>query len=417
MADVKRVVVTGVGAIASTGNGIAENWDNISHGRSGIATITAFDPAGHKVTIAGEAKYDPTEYGFTPRDAQRYDRYVLHAVAAAEDAVQDSGIDFANRGDNTDVCAVSGTGIGGIINIQKTIKVLFEQGPARVTPFLVPSGTPEVASHTIAIKYGLHGASFGVNTACASANDAIADATRRLRYGPEVVAIAGGSEAPICSLSIATFGNMKALSHWDGDGDPTIVSRPFDKKRSGFVMGEGGGALILETLEHAKARGARIYAEVLGCGQTTDAYHVTAPDPSGTYISLAIQKALDDAKVNAEQIDYINAHGTSTRYNDLIETRAIKQVFGNHAKKLLVSSTKSMTGHLVGACGGIEAAFCIKAMEHGIVPPTINYEVPDDELDLNYVPNTAQEHSLEYVMSNNFGFGGHNAVILFKKFS
>lgn len=417
MADRTRVVVTGIGAIASTGSGVAENWDNISNGRSGITYVTAFDASDHKAKVAGEADYDPTEYGFSPRDAKRYDRYVLHAVSAAEEAIRHSEIDFATRGDNTDVCVVCGTGIGGIINIQNTVKVLFEQGPSRVTPFLVPSGTPEVSSHTIAIRHGLHGATFGVNTACASANDAIANAVRRLRFGPEVVAIATGSEAPVCSLSIATFGNMKALSHWDGDGDPTIVSRPFDKKRSGFVMAEGGGALILETLDHARARGANIYAEILGYGQTTDAYHITAPDPSGKYIAMAIQRALDDGGVNPEQIDYVNAHGTSTQYNDLIETRAIKQVFGDHAYKLCVSSTKSMTGHLVGGCGGIEAAMCIKALETGIVPPTINYEEPDEELDLDYVPNTAQERKLEYVISNNFGFGGHNSVLLFKKFS
>ncbi len=417
MADKKRVVVTGIGAIASTGVGVSATWDSIINGRSGIGPITQFDSSEFKVHIAGEIEYDPVQYGFSPRDAKRYDRYVLHAVCAADEAVQDSGIDFSCRGDNYDVCVIIGTGIGGIANIQNTCQVLFYQGPGRVTPFLVPSGTPEVSSHTIAMKFGLHGASFGVNTACASSNDAIVTAVHRIQYGQDTIAIAGGSEAAICGISVSTFGNMKALSSWDGDGDPTRVSRPFDKNRSGFVIGEGGGILLLESLDHALQRGARIYAEIVGCGQTTDAYHITAPEPSGTYIARAITDALTDARIAPDQIDYINAHGTSTEYNDLIETRAIKKVFGSHAYKLCVSSTKSMTGHLIGGCGGVEAALCVKAIQTGIIPPTINYEVPDEEMDLNYVPNSAQERPVSYAMSNNFGFGGHNTVLIFKKFS
>ena len=295
--------------------------------------------------------------------------------------------------------------------------VLVAQGPARVTAFLVPSGTPEVTSHTIAIKHGLHGATYGINTACASANDAMIEAVRRLQYGEENIIIAGGTEAAVCEISLATFGNMKALSSWDGDGDPKRVSRPFDKNRSGFVMAEGSGILVFENLEHAKSSGANILAEVAGYGQSTHAYHITAPQHTGKYVALAMRQALDSAKISVESVDYINAHGTSTKYNDLTETIAIKKVFGSHAYKLCVSSTKSMTGHMVGGCGGIEAAVCIKALQTGIVPPTINYEEPDPEGDLDYVPNIAREVPVNIVMSNSLGFGGHNAVLIFKKFS
>jgi len=416
MSDGKRVVITGIGAMSPVGAGVPENWDNLTHGRSGIGPITYFDASDCRSQIAGEATgVDPTQYGFTQRDAKRYDRSVVLGVCAAREAIDDSGIDFESRGGNEDVCSLFGTGIGGIVNIQATCKVLFDKGPSRVTPFLVPSGTPEVTAHTVALKHGLHGVSFGINTACASGNDAIIEAVRRLRYGPEKVAVAGGTEAAVCSISVGAFGNMKALSAWDGDGDPTRVSRPFDNNRSGFVIAEGAGAVVLETLEHAKARGARIYAEVAGCGQSTDAYHMTAPEPTGAYAALAIRSALEDAGVAPESIDYINAHGTSTRYNDLTETVAIKKAFGDQAYKLCVSSTKSMTGHMIGGCGGVEAAVCMKVLETGIIPPTINYEEPDPECDLDYVPNEARERAVDVVMSNNFGFGGHNAVLIFRK--
>lgn len=414
MNDKQRVVVTGIGAMSCLGAGMKDNWDAVIHGRSGIGPITYFDSSECRVHIAGECTaMDPTEYGFSARDAKRYDRTVLLGVSAAVEAIEDAGLDFATRGENDDVCSIIGTGIGGIANIQDTCEVLFAQGPPRVTPFLVPSGTPEVTAHTIALRYGLHGASFGVNTACASGNEAIITAARRLMMGPECIAITGGTEAAVCSLSIGTFGNMKALSTWDGDGDPTRVSRPFDKNRSGFVMAEGAGVLVLETYEHARQRGAHIYAEILGFGQTTDAYHYTAPEPTGTFVAKAIQAALRVNKIDPTRVGYINAHGTSTEYNDLTETIAIKKVFGDHAYNLAVSSTKSMTGHMIGGCGGVEATFCIKALETGILPPTINYETPDEELDLNYVPNTAQERKVDVVMSNNFGFGGHNTVVIF----
>jgi 3-oxoacyl-[acyl-carrier-protein] synthase II len=266
------------------------------------------------------------------------------------------------------------------------------------------------------MHFGLHGASFGVNTACASSNDAIAIAYHRLQQGLEAVAITGGTEAAVGTLATATFGNMKALSSWDGDGDPTRISRPFDKRRSGFVLAEGAGALLLETLDHAKARGARILAEIAGTGQSTDAYHITAPEPSGTYVALAMRRALADARMNPEDVDYINAHGTSTPYNDLTETVAIKKVFGAHAYKLCVSSTKSMTGHMIGGCGGVEAGICIQALQTGLLPPTINQEEPDPECDLDYIANIARERSIRVAMSNNFGFGGHNSVVIFKRF-
>ena len=415
MIEKKRVVITGVGCISSVGNSLNDLWSSLQNGRSGIKPITLFNSEEYRVHFAGEAHYDACDFGFTAREAARYDRSVLHAVSAAQQAVLDSGIDFVNR-DNFDVCVVIGTGIGGIINIENASDTICLEGPSKISPFLVPSGTPDVPAHTIAMRWGLHGASFGVNTSCASGNDAISTAFRRLQIGSEQIAIAGGTEAPVCKISVAAFGNMKALSSWDGDGDCTKISRPFDKERSGFVIAEGAGIIILETLEHALSRGAKIYAELIGCGQSTDAYHITAPEPTGKFVVKAMQFALADAQIPPDYINYINAHGTSTIYNDLSETLAIKTVFKEHAKNLCVSSTKSMTGHLIGGCGGIEAIVAGMALKTGIVPPTINYETPDPECDLDYVPNVAREIHPEYVMSNNFGFGGHNTVIVLKKY-
>ena len=418
MSEKKRIVVTGIGSMACTGVGVEDNWDNLINGRSGIDKITYFDTTNYRVHIGGEVKtLDPTEYGFTPRDATRYDRSVLLGVSAATDAIRNAGLDFETRGENLDVGVIVGTGMGGVANISKMSMVIVEKGPARVTPFLVPSGTPEVTAHTVALKHGIHGATFGVNTACAAGTDAIITAIKRLQYGSENIIVAGGAESAVCEISYAAFGNMKALSQWDGDGDPKRVSRPFEKNRSGFVMSEGAGILILETLEHAKSRGAKIYAEIAGCGQTTDAYHMTAPEPSGKYVALAMEMALKEAGLAPESVGYINAHGTSTKYNDLTETKAIKKVFGDHAYKLCVSSTKSMTGHMVGGCGGVEAMVCMKVLETGIIPPTINYEEPDPECDLDYVPNKAREKKVDVVASSNLGFGGHNAVLLFKRFT
>ncbi len=413
----KRIVVTGLGAVSSVGIGVDTIWESLTNGKSGIAPVSLIDTDDYKVKIAGEVKdFDGTQFGFTAKETQRYDRYVQLGVAAANQAIKHSGIRFENRGENDDICVIMGSGIGGIRFIENTCKVLFKDGPGRVTPLLIPGGTPDVTSHTVAMHHGLHGASFGINSACASGNEALITAVRRLVQGPEVVAIAGGSEAPICRLGLSTFANMKALSTWDGDGDPTRVSRPFDKDRSGFVIAEGSGVLIFEALEHAKARNAKILAEVVGCGQTTDAYHMTAPEPTGKYVTAAIHRVLQDGEILPESVDYINAHGTSTKYNDITETRAIKTVFGEHSYKLCVSSIKSMTGHMIGGCGGFEAIACIKSIETGIVPPTINLDEPDVECDLNYVANTAQERKINVAVSNNFGFGGHNSVIAFKKF-
>lgn len=417
MSEKKRIVVTGIGSMACTGVGAEANWDSLINGRSGIDKISYFDTSNYRVHIGGEVRnLDPTLYGFTPRDAQRYDRSVLLGVSAATEAISDAGLDFKTRGENLDVGVIVGTGMGGVANISKMSMVIVEKGPSRVTPFLVPSGTPEVAAHTVALKHGIHGVTFGVNTACAAGTDAIITAVKRLQYGDENIIVAGGAESAVCEISFAAFGNMKALSQWDGDGDPKRVSRPFEKNRSGFVMAEGAGILILETLEHAKSRGAKIYAEIAGCGQTTDAYHMTAPEPSGKYVALAMEMALKEAGLPPEAVGYINAHGTSTKYNDRTETKAIKKVFGDHAHKLCVSSTKSMTGHMVGGCGGVEAMVCMKVLETGIIPPTINYEEPDPECDLDYVPNKAREKNVDVVASSNLGFGGHNAVLLFKKF-
>ncbi len=416
MSEKKRIVITGIGTMACTGIGVDANWDNLINGRSGIDQITYFDTSAYRVHIGGEVRdLDPTQYGFTPRDAQRYDRSVLLGVSAATEAIHDAGLDFESRGENLDVGVIVGTGMGGVANISKMSMVIVEKGPARVTPFLVPSGTPEVTAHTVALKHGIHGATFGVNTACAAGTDAIITAVKRLQFGNENIIIAGGAESAVCEISFAAFGNMKALSTWDGDGDPKRVSRPFEKNRAGFVMAEGAGIVILETLEHAKSRGAKIYAEVVGCGQTTDAYHMTAPEPSGKYVALAMEMALKEAGMSPEAVGYINAHGTSTKYNDLTETKAIKKVFGDYAYDLCVSSTKSMTGHMVGGCGGVEAMVCMKVLETGIIPPTINYEVPDPECDLDYVPNKARERKVDVVASSSLGFGGHNAVLLFKK--
>ena len=417
MSEKKRIVITGIGTMACTGIGVDANWDNLINGRSGIDNITYFDTTDYRVHIGGEVRaLDSTQYGFTPRDAQRYDRSVLLGVSAATEAINDAGLDFDSRGENLDVGVIVGTGMGGVANISKMSMVIVQKGPARVSPFLVPSGTPEVTAHTVALKHGIHGATFGVNTACAAGTDAIITAVKRLQYGNENIIIAGGAESAVCEISFAAFGNMKALSQWDGDGDPKRVSRPFEKNRAGFVMSEGSGILILETLEHAKSRGAKIYAEIAGCGQTTDAYHMTAPEPSGKYVTLAMEMALKEANLSPEVVGYINAHGTSTKYNDQTETIAIKNAFGDHAYKLCVSSTKSMTGHMVGGCGGVEAMVCMKVLETGIIPPTINYEVPDPECDLDYVPNKAREKKVDVVVSNNLGFGGHNAVLLFKRF-
>ena len=418
MSDKKRIVVTGIGAMACTGLGVNENWENLINGRSGIDKTTLFDTTNYRVHISGEVNdLDPTQYDFSPRDATRYDRSVLLGVSAATEAIRDSGIDFKNRGDNFDVAVIVGTGMGGVDNICNMSMKLALQGPSKVSPFLIPSGTPEVNAHTIALKNNIHGATFGVNTACAAGNDAMITAIKRLQYCDENIIIAGGAEAAVCGIAFASFGNMKALSQWDGDGDPKRVSRPFEKNRSGFVIAEGAGILVFETLAHAKKRGAKIYAEVAGCGQTTDAYHMTAPEPSGKFVAKAMETALNEADLPPESVGYINAHGTSTKYNDLTETKAIKQVFGEHAYKLCVSSTKSMTGHMIGGCGGVEAVVCLKALETGIIPPTINYEEPDPECDLDYVPNKAREKKLDVVASSNLGFGGHNAVIVFKKFT
>ena len=415
MIEKKRIVITGVGCISSVGNSLNDMWTSLINGKSGIKPITLFDSRDYKAHFAGEAHYNACDFGFTVREATLYVRSVLHAVSAAQQAVMDSGIDFLNR-DNYDVCVIVGTGIGGIDNIENASDSICLEGPSKTSPFLVPSGTPDVSAHTIAMRWGIHGASFGVNTACASGNDAIATAFKRLQLGNEQIAITGGTEAAVCRISVAAFGNMRALSSWDGDGDCTKISRPFDRDRSGFVIAEGAGIVVLETLEHALSRGAKIYAEIIGCGQSTDAYHITAPEPTGKFVVKAMQFALADAQIPPDHIDYINAHGTSTTYNDLSETLAIKTVFKEHAKKLCVSSTKSMTGHLIGGCGGIEAIVSCMSLKTGIVPPTINYTTPDPDCDLDYVPNIAREINPKYVMSNNFGFGGHNTVLIFKKY-
>ncbi|RME70357.1 MAG: beta-ketoacyl-[acyl-carrier-protein] synthase II [Verrucomicrobia bacterium] len=407
----RRVVVTGIGVLTALGLDIDSFWDALVAGRSGIRRVKAFDTTDFPCKIGAEVEgFDPSEY-MDPKEARRNDRYTHFAVAAARKALDDARLDTAKvDGDRFGVFI--GSGIGGMYTIEAQSRVLFERGPRRVSPFMIPSLIANMASGIVAIETGARGPNFSIVSACATGAHSIGEALKTIRAGEADVMLAGGSEASVTALSYAGFCSMKAMS--TRNDEPERASRPFDKGRDGFVMGEGGGVLVLETLEHARARGARIYCELAGYGASCDAFHITQPDPEGRGLSLAINGALRSAGVSPDQVDYINAHGTSTPYNDKFETAAIKKVFGDHASKLKVSSTKSMTGHLLGAAGGIEAAAACKAIATGIVPPTINYEEPDPDCDLDYVPNAAQKHPVRVALSNNLGFGGQNAALLFR---
>ncbi|HIU63519.1 MAG TPA: beta-ketoacyl-ACP synthase II [Candidatus Avacidaminococcus intestinavium] len=411
----KRVVVTGIGPITPIGIGKDVFWDNLVAGKSGIDTITAFDPSEYAVRIAGEVKnFDYTQY-IDKKEGKRMDRVTHFAVAAAKLAIEDSGLELDKINKvRAGVCV--GTGIGGIETFVEQTTKYVEKGPSKVSPFFIPMEIPNMPAGQISITFGLKGPNFAIVTACATGTNCIGDAMRVIQYGDADIMLAGGCEAAISPLAVAGFTNMKALA--TNNENPQKASCPFDKKREGFVMGEGAGVLVLEELEHAKARGAHIYAEVCGYGMTADAYHITAPDPSGEMPAACMQLAIDDAGVNASEVDYINAHGTSTHRNDLNETLATKKIFGEHAYKLAISSNKSMIGHLLGAAGGVEAIATVLSIEKSVIPPTINYETPDLEegLDLDYVPNKAREAEVNVAISNNFGFGGHNATILFKKY-
>lgn len=409
----RRVVVTGLGFVIPHGAGKDEVWRKICEGVSAVGPITKFDTTGFETRIAAEVKdFDPTPY-MDPKEARRMDPFIHFAVGAASIAVEDSGIDF-QREDPHRVGVIVGVGLGGLQTLEQSFQVLRDRGPRRISPFFIPAIIPNEAPAHISIKYGLKGPNMAVATACASGAHAIGMAFRAIQYGDVDVAVAGGVEATITPVAVAGFNAMKALS--TRNDEPQKASRPFDRDRDGFVIGEGGAMLVLEELERAKRRGAPIYAELVGYGYNSDAYHLAAPDPDGDGAASCMLQALRDAGLSADDIDYINAHGTGTPAGDLTETLAIKKVFGERAYKIPVSSTKSMTGHLLGGAGSTEAAFCCLALRDGIIPPTINYENPDPQCDLDYVPNVARELKIRTALSNSFGFGGANAVLIFKKF-
>ncbi len=412
----RRVVVTGMGAITPLGNDVDSYWEGLLAGRSGIRRVTAFDTEGYPCKVGGEVlDFNPDQW-MDPKDAKRNDRYTQFAVAAARMAMAEARLDARQLADPVRFGCIIGSGIGGLDTIEKQTFRLWESGPRKVSPFMIPMLISNMASGVVAIEFGAMGPNYGIVSACATASHAIGDCLRILRAGEADVMLVGGSEASITQVGFAGFCNMKAMSTGFND-EPARASRPFDARRDGFVMGEGAGVLVLETLEHARARGAAILCEVAGHAATCDAYHITSPDPDGRGLQACMRNALKDAGVAPEEVDYINAHGTSTPYNDKTETAAIKAVFGAHAYRLKVSSTKSMTGHLLGAAGGIEAIAAIQSIRTGRIAPTINYENPDPECDLNYVPNKAIEAPVRVALSNNLGFGGHNATIVFRAFA
>lgn len=409
-----RVVVTGMGAITPLGNDVETFWQNIVAGRSGVGPITLFDASALKTRIAAEVKgFDP-EAWFGRKEARRLDRYAQFALAATQQALQDARLDPGHV-DRERVGVILGTGIGGMGSLVQGVETLMTRGPDRISPFMVPMMLADTAPGLIAIAYGFRGPNMAVITACASGTNAIGEAMNLIRRGDADVVITGGAEAAILPISVAAFNVMGVIS--TRNEEPERASRPFDRTRDGFVMGEGAGILVLERLEHAQARGARIYAEVVGYGASADAYHITAPLENGEGAALAMRRALADAGLSPREVDYINAHGTGTPLNDKSETQAIKAVFGEAAYDVPISSTKSMIGHLLGAAGAVEAIVCIRAITDGVIPPTINYEHPDPECDLDYVPNTARRRPVRVAMSNSFGFGGHNACVIFRRYA
>jgi len=409
----RRVVITGVGLVTPIGVGLDENWDSILKGKSGIGRLTLFDAEDFPVKIAGEVKNFVPEDFVDKKDCRKFDSFIIMALAAAEMAAQNSRIDF-HRINKERAGVIIGSGIGGFKTIEDTHEVFMTKGPKRISPFFIPSAIINMASGMVSIKYGLKGPNLSVVTACATGAHALGDAFKLIQRGDADIMFAGGTESAITPLAVGGFSNMKALSR--RNDEPEKASRPFDKDRDGFVMGEGAGILIIEELEVALSRGADIIAEIVGYGLTGDAYHITAPDESGDGARRCMEMAIRDAAIKPEDIDYINAHGTATPYNDVIETRAIKNTFKEHAYKLAVSSTKSMTGHLLGAAGSVEAIYSALAIKKGVLPPTINLETPDEECDLDYVPNKARKQEISYALSNSLGFGGTNASLVFKKY-
>lgn len=409
----KRVVITGLGAVTPIGIGRDKYWNSLLRGKSGIDYITRFDTEKYDTKIGAEIKDFSPEDFMDRKEARRMDRFTQYAIAGTSLALEDGDIKLEKL-DKERIAVVIGSGIGGMETLEKEHSKLLGRGPKRVSPLFIPMMISNIAPGQISMVYGIKGPSFAITTACASSTHAIGESFRMIQRGIADLIIAGGSEGAITPISLAGFNSMKALS--TRNEEPTKASRPFDKERDGFVIGEGAGILILEELNHALDRGATIYGEIIGYGATSDAYHITAPDPEAEGAKRAMELALKDGKVHFSNIDYINAHGTSTYYNDKLETLAIKKAFKEHAYNLAISSTKSMTGHLLGAAGGIEAIATILAIKEGIIPPTINYENPDESCDLNYTPNILIKRDIKYAISNSLGFGGHNASILLKKY-
>ncbi len=408
----RRVVVTGMGAITPLGLDVPSFWEGLKSGRNGVATITSFDPSGQPVRFAAEVKGFVAENYMERKEARRMDRFTQFAIAATREALASSGLEITDE-NRARIGTLIASGIGGLQTLEEQHRVFLERGPDRVSPFLIPMMIANMASGQVAIQFGLQGPCTTVVTACAAGTNAIGDAWEIIRRGDADVMIAGGTEAAITALALASFANARALS--TRNDDPEHASRPFDAERDGFVMGEGSGVMVLEELEHALQRNAPILAELIGYAMNADAYHITAPDPEGEGAKRVMELAMRKAGITPEQVDYINAHGTSTPANDRLETLAIKRAFGEHAYRLAVSSTKSMTGHLLGAAGAVEAIATVLAIQHQLAPPTINYQTPDPECDLDYVPNEARPMKIDIALSNSFGFGGHNATLVFKR--
>jgi 3-oxoacyl-[acyl-carrier-protein] synthase II len=410
MAD-RRVVITGLGAITPLGNDVETFWSNLKNGVSGIHTIDTFDTSGYDCRIGGQVRdFDPKPFFKNPKDLRRTDRFTQLSMAAAKMALEDSGIDVANLERRDRFGVIVSTGIGGLKTLQEQLTILLMKGPSRTSPFTIPMLISNMASGVISMEFDLHGPNLCIVTACATANNAIGESWRIIKFGDADVFLAGGSEASIVEIGLAGFSAMKALS--TRNDEPERASRPFDRDRDGFVIGEGAGVVVVEELEHAKARGAKIYCEITGYGLSADAFHMTAPPPDGEGAARAMRMAMEHARISPDQVDYINAHATSTDIGDICETRAIKRVFGDQAYKVAISSTKSMTGHLLGGAGGVEMAACALAIRDSVIPPTINLENPGEECDLDYTANVAREKKVRVTLNNSFGFGGHNATLV-----
>ncbi|CAN5526037.1 beta-ketoacyl-ACP synthase II [soil metagenome] len=411
----RRVVITGLGVVTPIGNDVATFWDNLKNGVSGIGMIDAFDASAYDCRIAGQVRdFEPKNYFKNPKDVRRTDRFAQLAVAAGVMAKNDSGIDL-EKVDLTRFGVIVSSGIGGLKTLEDQHTVLMTKGPTRLSPFTIPMLISNMASGLLSMEFGLQGPNLCIVTACATSNNAIGESWRMIKFGDADIFLAGGSEASIIPIGVAAFGSMKALS--TRNDEPQRASRPWDRDRDGFVMGEGAGVVVVEELEHAKARGARIYCELLGYGLSSDAYHMTAPPPDGSGAQRAMQMALKHAGINVDEVDYVNAHATSTGLGDVAETRALKSVLGEHARNVSISSTKSMTGHLLGGAGAVEMAACALAIRDSVIPPTINLENPDEECDLDFTPLVAKERKVRVALNNSFGFGGHNATLVAREFS